>query len=71
MNNEQPSLDDWVSFEQLAEKYPSYPVKTLKYLARAEIRRENGFDACLRFITRRKAIISPSRFAAWIEKRAA
>lgn len=71
MQHENSSLEDWVSFEQLAEEYPSYPVKTLRYLFRAEVRRATGFDACIRFITARNAVISRSRFAAWIEQRAA
>lgn len=62
-------LDDWVSFEQLAEEYPSYPIKTLRYLFRAEVRKATGFDSCVRFITARNAVISRSRFAAWIEQR--
>jgi hypothetical protein len=69
MPREKSSLDDWVSFDRLAEEYPSFPIQTLRYLARAEVRKENGFDRCIRFVTSRKAVVSPSRLAEWIEGR--
>lgn len=67
MQNINAGLGDWVSFEKLAEEYPTFPVRTLRYLSRAEVRKENGFDHCVRLVTARKFVVSLSRFAAWIE----
>ena len=66
-NTATADLDDYTTFDRLAEEFPAYPLATLKYLARAEVRKANGFAACLRRITPRRVLISRSAFAAWIE----
>lgn len=69
-NTATADLDDFVTLDQLAEEYPdSYPLSTLRYLARREIRESTGFADCLRRVTPRHLVISRSRFARWIEGR--
>ncbi len=60
-------LDDWGSPEVIAEENPDFPVATLRYLARADIRRTNGFDKCVRFLSPRRFLISRSRLAEWLD----
>ena len=61
-------LNDWRTLDQVAEGYPQFTRETLVYLCRSDVRRHNGFNKCVRFLTPRKKLISLSRFAKWIEK---